>query len=86
MKVEAGKEDGGKKRRSGQGGWRCEEAGKEDGGTKRWARRMEVRGGGVDKEDGGARRRARRMEVQGDGRGGWRYEEEEEALVQGDGI
>jgi|688.fasta_scaffold2471841_1 hypothetical protein len=47
---------------------------------------MEVRGGGADKKDGGARRRARRMEVQGDGQGGWRYEEEEEALVQGDGI
>jgi hypothetical protein len=60
-------------------------ADEEDGGVRRRARRMEVRGGGADKEDGGARRRARRMEVQGDKQGGWRYEEEE-ALVQGDGI
>ena len=61
-------------------------ADKEDGGARRRARRMEVRGGGADKEDGGARRQARRMEVQGDGQRGWRYEEEKEALVQGDGI
>jgi hypothetical protein len=67
-------------------GWRCKEVGKEDGGTRRRVRRMEVRGGRADKEDGGARRRARRMEVRGDRQGGWRYEEEEEALVQGDGI
>ena len=43
---------------------------------------MEVRGGG--EEDGGKRRRSGRegwMEVRGGvgGRGGWRYEEEEEA-------
>ena len=64
-------EDGG-----GRGGWRCKEAGEEDGGTRRRARRMEVRRDGqggwrykeVGKEDGGK-----------GGRGGGRYEEEEEA-------